>query len=163
MNIQAALSRSFIFRVSLFTVIATAVALAQDPAKQQEDPLPPGSNQLIQPEELAQALKGTRKPVVFYVGPKSIFTQAHVPGAENIGPVSRPEGMEKLRTRATSLAKDSPVVIYCGCCPWEHCPNIRPAYAELKKAGFTSVGVLYLETSFGTDWKDKGLPVASGE
>jgi thiosulfate/3-mercaptopyruvate sulfurtransferase len=163
MNIQPAPFRSFIFRVSLFTVVvAVAFALAQDPAKQ-EDPLPPGSNQLIQPEELAQALKGTRKPVVLYVGPKTIYAQAHIPGAENIGPVSRPEGMEKLRAREATLAKDSPVVIYCGCCPWEHCPNIRPAYAELKKAGFTSVRVLYLETSFGTDWKDKGLPVASGE
>jgi thiosulfate/3-mercaptopyruvate sulfurtransferase len=162
MNAQPALSRSFIFRVSLFTVIAAAVALAQDLALR-EDPLPPGSNQLIQAEELAQALKGARKPVVLYVGPKSIYAQAHIPGAENIGPVVRPEGMEKLRARLTSLAKDSPVVIYCGCCPWDHCPNIRPAYAELKKARFTNVRVLYLENSFGANWKDKGLPVATGE
>ena len=164
MNIQPSIFRSLIFRVSLFTVMAAAVAFAlgQDPAKQ-TDPLPPGSDQLIQPEELAQALKGARKPVVLYVGPKSFYVQAHIPGAEDIGPVARPEGMEKLRARAASLPKDSPVVIYCGCCPWDHCPNIRPAYAELKKAGFTSVRVLYLETSFGTNWKDKGLPVASGE
>ena len=164
MNTQPALSRSFIFRVSLFTVIAAtfALALAQDLAKR-EDPLPPGSNHLIQAEELAQALKGARKPVVLYVGPKSIYAQAHIPGAENIGPVVRPEGMEKLRARATSLVKDSPVVIYCGCCPWDHCPNIRPAYSELKKAGFTNVRALYLENSFGENWKDKGLPVATGE
>ena len=164
MNIFRALSSRFIVRVSLFSVIAAAVAfaLAQDPAKQ-EDPLPTGSNQLIQPEELAQALKGARKPVVLYVGPKTIYAQAHIPGAENIGPVARSEGMEKLRARAAALAKDSPVVIYCGCCPWSHCPNIRPAYVELKKAGFTSVRVLYLENSFGTNWKDKGLPVATGE
>jgi 3-mercaptopyruvate sulfurtransferase SseA len=164
MNIQPARSRSLIVRASLLTVIAAAVAsaLAQDPAKK-EDPLPPGSNQLIQAEELAQALKGARKPVVLYVGPKSIYAQAHIPGAENIGPVGRPEGMEKLRARAASLAKDSPVVIYCGCCPWDHCPNIRPAYAELKKAGFTSVRVLYLENSFGANWKDKGFPVTAGE
>jgi rhodanese-related sulfurtransferase len=164
MNIQPAVFRSFVFRVSIFTMIAAAVAfaVAQGPANQ-VDPLPPGSNQVIQPEELAQALKGTRKPVVLYVGPKSFYAQAHIPGAENIGPVARPEGMEKLRARAVLLPKDSPVVIYCGCCPWDHCPNIRPAYAELKKAGFTSVRVLYLQDSFGTNWKDKGLPVASGE
>jgi thiosulfate/3-mercaptopyruvate sulfurtransferase len=163
MSFQPAFSRYFIFHVSLFAVIAAAgFALAQDAGKK-EDPLPPGSKQLIQVEELAQALKGARKPVVLYVGPKSIYAQAHIPGAENIGPVARPEGMEKLRARATSLAKDSPVVIYCGCCPWDHCPNVRPAYAELKKAGFTSVRVLYLENSFGVNWKDQGLPVASGE
>jgi thiosulfate/3-mercaptopyruvate sulfurtransferase len=164
MNIQPRLSRSFIFRVSFSAVVAATVvfALAQDLAKQ-GDPLPPGSRQLIQAEELAQALKGEREPVVLYVGPKSIYVQAHIPGAENIGPVVRPEGMEKLRAREASLPKDSPVVIYCGCCPWDHCPNIRPAYAELKKAGFTNVRVLYLENSFGVNWKDKGLPVASGE
>jgi thiosulfate/3-mercaptopyruvate sulfurtransferase len=163
MNIQPALFRSFIFRLSLCTVIAAVgFALAQDPAKLQ-DPLPPGSKHLIQAEGLAQALKGAQKPVVFYVGPKSIYAQAHIPGAENIGPVGRTEGMEKLRARVASLAKDSQIVIYCGCCPWDHCPNIRPAYAELKKAGFTNVRVLHLENSFGTDWKDKGLSVASGE
>jgi len=164
MHIQLALCRSFIFRVSLFTMLVVAVgfAPAQDLAKQ-EDPLPPGSSQLIQPEELAQALKRAQRPVVLYVGPKSIYAQAHIPGAENVGPAGRPEGMEKLRARATSLGKESPVVIYCGCCPWDHCPNIRPAYAELKKAGFTNVRVLYLENSFGVNWKDKGLPVAAGE
>jgi thiosulfate/3-mercaptopyruvate sulfurtransferase len=165
MDIQPALSRTFIFRVSLLLTVMSAVVgcvLAQDPAKQQ-DPLPPGSKQLIQVEELAQALKGPRKPVVFYVGPKTIYAQAHIPGAENIGPVSRPEGMEKLRARTASLAKDARVVIYCGCCPWDHCPNIRPAYAALKKSGFTNVRALYLENSFGENWKDKGLPVASGE
>jgi thiosulfate/3-mercaptopyruvate sulfurtransferase len=163
MNIQPPFSRFLIFRVFLLAVIAAAgFALAQDSAKQ-EDPLPPGSNHLIQPEELVQALKGARKPVVLYVGPKSIYAQAHIPGAENIGPASRQEGMEKLRARAASLPKDSPVVLYCGCCPWGHCPNIRPAYAELRKAGFTSVRVLYLDNSFGANWKDKGLPVATGE
>jgi len=162
MNIQAPLLRSLIFRV-LFTVIAAVgLVLAQEPTKQ-ADPLPPGSKPSIQPEELVQVLKGTRKPVVFYVGPRTIYAQAHIPGAENIGPVGRPEGLEKLRARAASMAKGSLVVIYCGCCPWDHCPNIRPAYTELKKSGFTNVRVLYLETSFGTDWKDKGFPVAAGE
>jgi hypothetical protein len=164
MNIQPALSPSFIFRVSLFAIIAATVAFAlmQHLAKP-EDPPKPGSSQLIQAEELAQALKGAGRPVVLYVGPKSIYAQAHIQGAENIGPVGRPEGIEKLRIRAASLPKDSLVVIYCGCCPWDHCPNIRPAYAEFKKAGFTNVRVLYLENSFGANWKDKGLPVATRE
>jgi len=100
---------------------------------------------------------------VLFVGPKFIYEQAHIPGAENIGPVGRPEGMEKLRALAATLPKDSPVVIYCGCCPWDHCPNIRPAYSELKKEGFTNVRALYLQNSFGENWKDKGFPVAAGE
>ena len=152
---------------SLILIFAVSAAVTSFAAPQEkvkaEDPLPPGSPQVIEAGELESVLKGAQKPVVLYVGPKMIYTQAHIPGAENVGPVSKPEGMEKLRARAATLPKDSPVVIYCGCCPWDHCPNIRPAYAELKKAGFTKVRVLYLENSLETNWKDKGFPVASGD
>jgi thiosulfate/3-mercaptopyruvate sulfurtransferase len=127
------------------------------------DDLAPGSASLIQANELAQELKSAERPVILYVGPRAFYTQAHIPGAEYIGPVAKPEGMEKLRARSASLKKDAEVVVYCGCCPWHDCPNIRPAYAALKKSGFTRVRVLYLATSFGVNWKDKGLPVAAGE
>jgi rhodanese-related sulfurtransferase len=145
----------------LTAVIAVAAfASAQTPAKPADDV--PAASQ-IQPAELVEAMKGTQKPVILYVGPKAFYAQAHIPGAEFIGPVGKPEGMDKLRARSATLPKGGAVVIYCGCCPWDHCPNIRPAFAELKKQGFTHVRVLYLATSFGADWKDKGLPVATGE
>lgn len=152
-------------RLAVLTGVAvTTFALAKNPAKPPtNDELPPGSPSLIQPADLAQALKSGQKPVVLYTGPQAFFVQAHIPGAESLGAVAKPEGMEKLRARAAGLKKDAPVVIYCGCCPWDHCPNIRPAFAELKKLGFSKVRVLYLATSFGADWKDKGFPVASGE
>lgn len=146
----------------LAIAVASLFAAAHMSAKT-ADELAPGSPQLIQPTELAQAMKSAQKPVVLYVGPKAFFIQAHIPGSEYLGPMTKPEGLEKLRARVASLPKDSEVVIYCGCCPWDHCPNIRPAYSALKKAGFTKARVLYLATSFGVDWKDKGLPVATGE
>jgi rhodanese-related sulfurtransferase len=162
MNLGSISYRALILRWSILTAMAVAVAFAsaQAPAKPAND-IPDASQ--IQAADLAQDLKSPQKPVVLYVGPKAFYAQAHIPGAENIGPVGKPEGMEKLRARAASLPKDNPIVIYCGCCPWDHCPNIRPAFAELKKEGFTKVRVLYLATSFGVDWKEKGLPVASGE
>jgi thiosulfate/3-mercaptopyruvate sulfurtransferase len=156
--------RTLIVRLLLLTAVVAVVAFAaaQAPAKPADDV--PAASQ-IQADELVQAMKatGAQKPVVLYVGPKAFFVQAHIPGAEDIGPVAKTEGMEKLRARAASLPKDGAVVIYCGCCPWDHCPNIRPAFAELKKAGFAKVRVLYLATSFGVDWAGKGLPVAKGE
>jgi thiosulfate/3-mercaptopyruvate sulfurtransferase len=167
MKIGSNLLPSSILRLLILTsasVAAFALAQAQGPAKPATaDDLPSGSAQLIQPAELAQALKTLQKPVVLYVGPQAFYLQAHIPGAESIGPVGKPEGMEKLRARAESLPKDGAVVIYCGCCPWDHCPNIRPAFAELKKMGFSKVRVLYLAKSFGADWAEKGLPVAKGE
>lgn len=156
-----------LLRISLFAALVAVVAFAsaQGPARPATaaDDVPAASR--IQPDELVAALKvsGAQKPVILYVGPKAFYLQAHIPGAENMGPVGKPEGMEKLRARAASLPKDSPVVIYCGCCPWDHCPNIRPAFAELKKAGFTRVRVLYLATSLGADWVEKGFPAAKGE
>jgi rhodanese-related sulfurtransferase len=167
MNPGSLLLRTFILRISLFAALVAVVAFAsaQGPTKPAAaaDDVPAASR--MQPDELVAALKasGAQKPAILYVGPRAFYVQAHLPGAENIGPVSKPEGMEKLRARAASLPKDSPVVIYCGCCPWDHCPNIRPAFAELKKAGFTRVRVLYLATGLGPDWVDKGFPAAKGE
>lgn len=167
MKLGFAMVPNLILRGILLTLLAAmGLASAQTAAKAvgADDVLPSGP-QVIHPEDLAQALKasGAQKPLVLYVGPKAFYAQAHIPGSEFIGPVGKPEGMDKLRARAASLPKDGALVIYCGCCPWDHCPNIRPAFAELKKMGFTKVRVLYLVTSFGADWKDKGFPVASGD
>jgi thiosulfate/3-mercaptopyruvate sulfurtransferase len=162
MLLRSTTARTIILRLlsSVMLLAALAFASAQTPAQAADD-IPAASQ--IQPAELVQEMKGAQKPVVLYVGPQAFYAQGHIPGAEFIGPAGKPEGMEKLRARSAQLPKDGAVVIYCGCCPWDHCPNIRPAFAELKKAGFTKVRVLYLATSFGADWKDKGLAVATGE
>jgi len=141
----------------LLTLLTAALALGQS-----SEPAPGGSD-LIQPAELVKALQSRAKPTIFYVGPRLIFLQAHIPGAEDVGPASKAEGIDKLRRHASSLARDRFVVIYCGCCPWEHCPNIRPAFAELRRLGFTRVKMLYLATSFGSDWVEKGYPEQKGE
>jgi len=124
---------------------------------------PPSSSELIRPEELARALQSSAKPTVFNVGPAVIYMQAHIPGSEYIGPTAEPEAREKLRARAASLPRDAFLVIYCGCCAWEHCPNVRPAYQELKRMGFTRLKLLYIANSFGSDWVEKGYPTAKGE
>src|ERR1041385_4218355 len=163
MNLGLLPLRTLILRISLFATFVAVVAFAsgQTAAKPVDD-VPAASR--IQPDELVTAMKsGGQKPAVLYVGPKAFYAQGHIPGSDYIGPVGKPNGLAELRTRVASLPKSMPVVIYCGCCPWDHCPNIRPAFAELKKEGFSNVRVLYLATSFGVDWKDKGLPVASGE
>jgi len=154
-------------------LLTTLVAGAQGAGKNGSPPktqsaaseLPPGSPELIQPEELAKAMQSSAaaKPIILNVGPRVIYVQAHIPGAGFIGPTNKPEGLAKLRTRAHSMSHDSFVVIYCGCCPWEHCPNVRPAYQLLKQMGFTRLKVLYIATSFGVDWVEKGYPTAKGE
>jgi thiosulfate/3-mercaptopyruvate sulfurtransferase len=149
---------SFFFVIAMLLTLAAA---AQSDGKATE--LPPDSAALIQPEDLVKALQTSgAKPVVLYVGPRFLYAQAHIPGAEFMGPESDPQSLDKLRKRAASLAKNSDVVLYCGCCPWEHCPNIRPAYRELRQMGFKTIKVLYLANSFGTNWAEKGYPVEKG-
>jgi thiosulfate/3-mercaptopyruvate sulfurtransferase len=146
-----------------FALLSVSRATTQDTSSGADKDLQTGSPVLLQPVELVKLLKSAgKKPLVFFVGPRAFYVQSHVPGAEFLGPTGRPEGLEKLRSRAASLPKSTPIVIYCGCCPWIHCPNIHPAYSELKKMGFTRLRVLVLETSFGVDWTEKGYPVEKG-
>ena len=59
-----------------------------------------------------------------------------------------------------SIPKDTKVVVYCGCCPFEHCPNVRPAIDVLKEMKFTNYYLLNLSHNLKTDWIDKGYPTA---
>jgi len=71
--------------------------------------------------------------------------------------------LKELNAWAAKLPRSTSLVIYCGCCPMEHCPNIRPAYLALHAQGFTKVRVLVLENNFETDWANKGYPYDKGE
>jgi len=119
----------------------------------------------IQPEDLNRMLsaKGADKPLVLQVGSRVLFAQAHIAGSEYAGPGSQQEGLDRIKTRVQKLPKNTLIVIYCGCCPWNRCPNMGPAYKQLIDMGFTRVKALYMATNLGTDWAEKGYPVASGE
>jgi thiosulfate/3-mercaptopyruvate sulfurtransferase len=114
---------------------------------------------LVQPKVVAAALSGGTKPVVLYVGPNVMYRSKHVPGAVYAGPGNRPDGIELLKTSAKGFPKDREIILYCGCCPWDRCPNIRPATEALRAMGFTRVKAMYLPDDFKADWIDKGYPV----
>jgi rhodanese-related sulfurtransferase len=133
-------------------------------------PVPTGSAlsipeaQWLKPEALLhlQQTKGMDKPLILQVGSRMLFAQAHIPGSEYAGPGSQPAGIEQLQNRVTALSHKKLIVLYCGCCPWNRCPNLGPAFAKLSEMGFTNVKVLYLANNFGADWADKGYPVEQG-
>ncbi len=120
--------------------------------------------EIIQPEELVSQLKAKgKKPLLLHVGSHVLYSQAHIPGSEYIGAGATPDGIRQLRKRVEPLARTQAIILYCGCCPWSHCPNVHPAFEELSSMGFTNVKVLYIANNFGADWVQKGYPVASGE
>jgi thiosulfate/3-mercaptopyruvate sulfurtransferase len=117
------------------------------------------------PEELAQLLRSpaAEKPAIFNVGFRVLFAQAHIPGSELAGPGKDQTGLDALRKAVSALPKSKPIVLYCGCCPWERCPNLEKPWRQLVTAGFTHVKVLYIPKSFGQDWVQKGYPVEASD
>src|SRR5450432_75586 len=116
---------------------------------------------LVQPKDLAAHLEAhlDAKPAIFQVGPNVLYRSKHIPGAVYAGPGSKPEGLAMLKSAAANLPRTREIAIYCGCCPWDRCPNVKPAMEVLKQMGFTKVKALYLENNFASDWIDKGYPV----
>ena len=160
----------FVLVLSIALLVPAHYLLAHGPAipgptTQSVTDLAPGSAQLINPEDMLKILQspGGEKPLILNVGPHLLYMQAHIPGSEYMGADSDPQGIESLRRRVKVLPHKTFIVLYCGCCPWSHCPNVHPAYNELNKAGFTNVRVLYIADNFGSDWVDKGYPTIKGQ
>ena len=142
----------FLFTVCLMSTQAIA----------QWSPIAPG--RLISPEDLAKMLQSSKeKPLMLQVGSHMLFLQAHIPGSEYVGPGANEAGLQQLRKRVESLPRNKFIILYCGCCPWNHCPNVKPADDALHTMGFTNVKVLYIADNFGTNWVDKGYPTAKGD
>jgi len=148
-----------LFAVSVILVSAPAI---QGDEKRSSDPWT--SEQILKPAELAQELadkNGTPLTIV-YVGFRTLFAGGHIPGATFHGSASTEQGLSDLKNWVAALPRSTNLVIYCGCCPFEKCPNIRPAFTALDKMGFKKIRVLVLPTSFATDWAEKGFPIEKG-
>jgi thiosulfate/3-mercaptopyruvate sulfurtransferase len=141
-------------------------AVPRAPAATGSEPADAGipSGRLMQPAELARLLQSSgAKPLILQVGSRVLFAQAHIPASEYTGAAGQDAGLEALRARVKDLDRDRFIVLYCGCCPWPRCPNIRRAWHQLDAMGFKRVEALYIAEDFGTDWVAKGYPVATGE
>lgn len=122
------------------------------------------TNQLIDPDQLANSLAATNgeKPLVICVGFSVLYQGGHIAGAKFAGPGSRPEGIQTLKRAVRGVPPDKKIVLYCGCCPWEKCPNIRAAFRAMQEWGFKDVEALYVPTNLRKDWIAKGFPTEKG-
>jgi thiosulfate/3-mercaptopyruvate sulfurtransferase len=117
-------------------------------------------NDVLRPEQLAPQVTsaGAAGPLLIHVGFSVLYRAAHVTGSKYAGPGSTAQGIEDLKKEVAGQPRSREIVIYCGCCPWDKCPNIRPAFASLHDMGFTNVKVLRLPENLKADWIDKGFP-----
>jgi hypothetical protein len=135
----------------------TLIPVFTPSANSQNDPWSPG--ELLEPDTFAAQLKSNSAPTIFYVGFPVLYKGAHIKGAQLAGPCSKPDGLAALNKLAGKLPRAKELILYCGCCPFDRCPNIRPAYKALRDAGFTKLKVLHIATNLHTDWASKGYPV----
>lgn len=123
----------------------------------------PADAPTVEPKDVAGRLAAGSKPAIIQVGFAYQYRLDHIPGAIYAGPASRPAGLDLLKAAVAKLPHDREIVLYCGCCPWDKCPNIRPAIDLLKSMGFTRVTAMHVPDNFKTDWVDHGYPVEHGE
>lgn len=131
----------------VFIIIVTSFRV------QQTEPWAP--NQLMHPGNLAAIINhpATVNPLIISVGPGAL-----IKGSVDIGPANDTANLGKLRQVLATEKKDREIVIYCGCCPFEHCPNIRPAFLLLNEMKFTHHKLVSLPHNIKVDWIDKGYP-----
>ena len=134
------------------------------PASLHADSDPWTKSQTVQPADLAKELGNSKTaPTVVFVGFKRLYTAGHIKGAQYHGTAGSEAGLKELTAWAAGLPRSANLVIYCGCCPMERCPNVRPAFKALRELGFKNLRVLLLPQDFATDWAGKGLPYEKGE
>jgi hypothetical protein len=128
------------------TPVSPEVPAAADPWKASEQ---------LDPATLAGLLKAGNAPLIFNIG-----AVEDIKTAKHVGPVGEAKFLAKFKNMIAALPKNTQVVIYCGCCALPKCPNVRPAYQELKAAGFTNIRVLNIAVNLKTNWIAAGFPLS---
>ena len=130
----------------------------------QQGPDPWPSTAVLDPATLAGILKagdGKQQPHVICVAFPVLYRAKHIAHSSFAGPGSKAEGIEDLKKAVAGLDKNADIVLYCGCCPMDRCPNIRPAFRVLAELGYTKVKILNVPTNMHDDWTSKGYPTES--
>ncbi|GGF39080.1 rhodanese-like domain-containing protein [Echinicola rosea] len=118
------------------------------------------AEQMVSPYDLNKKMKSdsVNVPILLSVGPEAV-----IKGSVDIGPGQDETHIDKLISQVEKLDKDEEIIIYCGCCPLQKCPNVRPAFKALNDLDFTNHKLLAILNNIKTDWIDKGYPVNNME
>ena len=122
--------------------------------KRQTEPWTP--EQIMAPEKLAAVINDSTavKPLIISVGPVDL-----IKGAIKVGPAKEKDNIDNLKKLLSKEDRKRDIVIYCGCCPFKDCPNIRPAFSLLTKMKFTNHKLLNLPKNLKVDWINHGYPM----
>ena len=99
--------------------------------------------------------------MILHVGFNVLYRNHRIPKSDYAGPGTNQEGRDLLRNALAGVPKEREIVIYCGCCPWDHCPNMKPALDVLHALGYQHVKALMIETNLSKNWIQLGYPTES--
>ncbi|MBO9618449.1 MAG: rhodanese-like domain-containing protein [Niabella sp.] len=135
--------------------LLTLMFAIKGPLKAQSAANPWTEKQLMAPGALAERItKGQGNNVmILAVGPDAV-----IKGSVNAGPAHEAAHLDQLKNLLKTTPKNKEIIIYCGCCPFDRCPNIRPAFKTITDMGFKNVRLLNLEKNIKTNWLDKNYP-----
>ncbi|MBS1533103.1 MAG: rhodanese-like domain-containing protein [Bacteroidetes bacterium] len=150
--------------IYLICVLSTALLFAETAHAQVSSLNPSASasgpwtqDQLLAPATLSTQLKANKPHALIL----NIGKVEDIKDAKHIGAANQKENLEKLTKEVSPLPRNTELIIYCGCCPLAtKCPNVKPAFLELKRLGFTNIKVLNLVTNLETNWIKEGYPLA---
>jgi len=155
---ELSMTRREAMTAAVAALIGSSLARAQAPKTE-----PWTAAQALQPGDLVKELRGAtaNRPTVVCTGVRALYRAGHVPGASFHGPAGSSEGLADLKQWAEPLPRSTNLVLYCGCCPFDVCPNVRPAFTTLRDMGFTRLRVVIMPKNFATDWVGNNYPVES--
>ena len=136
----------------LALIFVTGILLCQTPAD------PWSKSEFVEPEVIAKLLQSSATPPKIICVAFPLNFKRHLPKAVYAGPGSKAEGIELLKKAVADVPKDAAILLYCGCCPMNVCPNLRPAFKVLKELGYTRVRAMNIPTNMPTDWYGKNYP-----
>jgi hypothetical protein len=139
--------------ISFLAIAMMVIAFQNNFASAQE---PWSKTQLLAPAELNKIINNPKAPKTYIY---SIGYQAVIKNSIDIGAGGNKNNQNKLKQQVSKLPKDANIVIYCGCCPFATCPNVRPVFQMLTDMGFKNHKLLDLKQNIKVDWIDKGFAV----
>lgn len=142
--------RSIIFLISVILTFSNALL-----AQQNQEPW--NSDQLVEPAILASKISqnDVNDILIVSVGPDAV-----IKNSVDIGATQEKENIKKLENYLENVSKDKEVIIYCGCCPFDRCPNIRPAFILLNNMRFKNAKLLDIPKNIKVNWIDKDYPTS---
>lgn len=112
--------------------------------------------QIMPTADLAEKINtnAADKPIVFNVGPME-----NIKTAIFVGRATSATFVDQMKRELNMVPKTRTVVVYCGCCSFASCPNLKPAYDALITMGYKNAKVLEIPEGIKPDWVAKKYPM----